>query len=82
MSSPPFTEPRPKREDIPEEVHPADVLQELRLLAWEWRYWRAEVNGDIGFLRRFRSAINDSVRLLVIGIPVGAFMLAVLTFLR
>ena len=78
----PFTEPRPKREDIPDDVDAADVLHELRLMSWEWRYWRSEVNGDIGFLRRFRSALNDGVRVLVITVPVGAFLLAVLSFLR
>lgn len=78
----PFTEPRPRREDVPDNADPSDVLHELRQFAWEWRYWRAEVNGDLGFLRRFRAAVNDSVRALAVVIPVGGFLLALLVALR
>ena len=77
-----FTEPRPKREDIPENADPADVLFELRMLSWEWRYWRSEVNGDLGFLRRFRGAVADAVRATAVIIPVLGFVLAALVAFR
>lgn len=78
----PFLEPRPKREDVPDNVDPADILHEMRLFIWEWRYWRSEVNGDLGFLRRFRSALNDSVRFLVLSVPIIAATVATLVALR
>ena len=72
------SEPRPQREDIPDQVDPSDILFELRLFSWEWRRWRAEINGDLVFLYRFRSALNDSVRILAIVLPVIAIALAII----
>ena len=63
-----FTEPRPRREDIPDTIDTGDVLFEVRLNRWEDRKWRSEVNGDLGFLRRFRGAVNDTITGLVIGV--------------
>ena len=70
-------EPRPQREDIPESVDPADILFEVREFSWEWRRWRAEINGDLVFLYRFRSALNDSIRLLAIVLPIVAIVAVV-----
>lgn len=78
----PFTEPRPRREDIPDDIDPSDVLFEMRLFVWEWRYWRDKTNGDLAFLQRFRSALNDGARALAIVIPVLAFTLATLVAFR
>ncbi len=73
---------RTKREDIPDDVSPGDVLYELRQFVDEFREWRNEVNGDLGFLSRFRSAINDTIRGTIIIIPVAAFVLALLVAIR
>lgn len=68
-------QPRPRREDIPEGVTPADVLHELRLLRWEW-------NGDVRWLKRFRTLVDSTVQALVIAVPVLALMLAVFVAVR
>ena len=64
------SEPRPKREDIPAECDPADVLYELRLLGWEWRLWRNEVNGDMSWLRRHRMRATEWGRAALVVLPV------------
>ena len=74
----PFAEPRPQREDIPDQVDPSDILFELRLFSWEWRRWRAEINGDLAFLSRFRSALNDTVHILAVVVPIIAILVFVL----
>lgn len=78
----PYIEPRPKREHIPDDADPADVLYELRQFRYDWSVWRAEVNGDLAFLKRFRAACNDTIHAAAVVIPIGGFILAVLLALR
>jgi hypothetical protein len=61
---------RPRREDIPDDIEPADVLYELRLFWYEFMRYRAEVNGDLAWLRNFRSKMTDLTRVLLIVLPV------------
>jgi hypothetical protein len=46
--------PQPRREDIPDDATPGDVLFEVRQHSWEWTEWRDSVNGDLAFLKRLR----------------------------
>jgi hypothetical protein len=78
----PFTEPRPRREDIPDDIDPCDVLFEMRLYIWEWRHWRDKTNGDLVFLQHLRAALNDGIRAIAVIVPVLAFVLATLVALR
>ena len=61
---------RPLREDIPDEASPCDILYELRLLAYDFARYRYETNGDLGWLRSFRSKVNDGARILLALVPV------------
>jgi len=50
--------PRPTIDDIPQDPSNRDILLEQRQDRYEWREWRSEVNGDLGFLKRFRWAVT------------------------
>lgn len=66
----PTSDLRPLREDIPSTVDTGDVLHELRMLRYEW-------NGDLRWLRRFRTFVDGAIQALVIAVPVFALLLAV-----
>jgi hypothetical protein len=61
---------RPRREDIPEDVKPADILHELRLFRYEFERYREEINGDHAWLTGFRAWVTGITRLVMVVIPV------------
>jgi len=69
---------RPHREDIPEDVQPADVLYEVRLLWYELSKFRAEVNGNLTWLQSFRSKVRSASRFLLVVTP--ALLAAAIAF--
>jgi hypothetical protein len=62
---------RPRREDIPDDVDPADVLYELRLFWWEFMQYRAEANGDLTWLKIFRARASEVGKVGLLLLPIG-----------
>ena len=69
--------PRPKREDMPKDPDLCDVHFELRSLTWRIDNWMEDVNGDIKWVKSFRSKISDMAKILLVTIPI--FLAAVVT---
>lgn len=61
---------RPRREDIPDDTTPADVLLELRQLAYDFESFLEDRTSDLIWLRQFRAKVGDVWRLTLVTIPV------------
>lgn len=68
--------PQPRREDIPDDASPGDVLFELRLLAHSFDEWRKGAEPGIRFAAKLRTMTRDGVRALVILVPIAAIFAA------